>query len=135
MSRSLIRRTLILVGVFALAFVNIPSSRADSSLFLFLKQFFQKQLGPVNLQISPVAQRFPEITAEQKIKWDERIQIRNQWRDQYVVNHKFLDSILVPFNGGDDSSVISVSAGDEGLDPTNPDVAYNPTNQRYFVVW
>jgi len=71
----------------------------------------------------------------EKAAWAERVKQRNDWRQKSVIDTISIDSILRLNQGEDSDHVFTVSDGMEGLDPTNPDVAYDPTNHRYLMVW
>lgn len=71
----------------------------------------------------------------EKAAWIERVKQRNDWRQKSVIDTISIDSILRLNHGEDSDHVFTVSDGMEGLDPTNPDVAYDPTNHRYLMVW
>lgn len=78
----------------------------------------------------------PYVTIDGVVKasWAERIKQRNS-----SIGKNIIDILKDPNfrnNQGERSDhVYVVSNGTEGLDPTNPDVAYDSMNQRYFMVW
>lgn len=79
----------------------------------------------------------PYVTIDgiEKVAWSERIKQRNEWRNKSIIDTVNIDSILRMHHHENADNIFTVSDGIEGLDPTNPDVAYDPVNQKYLVVW
>ncbi|MFO1518583.1 MAG: LamG-like jellyroll fold domain-containing protein [bacterium] len=131
MIRQSFRRFAFLSGVLAVTFGYFPTTQANLNLFSVLKGFFNTSFSSAKQEkVSPLtvvnSQKSMDYT-----KWNERVKNRDAWRAQYVVNHRLIDIL----NNGLNDGVISIASGDPGLDPTNPDVAYDPMNNRYLAVW
>ncbi len=79
----------------------------------------------------------PYVTVDgsQKSSWNDRIKQRNDWKQRNVFENINIDNILRLTNDENADHVFTVSDGNPGLDPTHPDTAYDPMNQRYVVVW
>ena len=130
--RQNLRRVLTLCVSLMIIGGSVEAAESTPNLFLLLKDFFQASIGS-KVFVQPDRFIKPIPSAEQQATWYDRAMARNLWRDHYVVKKDLLDVILD--SNGDASDVIGISAGAAGLDPTNPDVAFDPTNNRYLVVW
>ncbi|MBL7684750.1 MAG: hypothetical protein JNK65_01810, partial [Deltaproteobacteria bacterium] len=122
-------RRLSLTFAFAGTFILNAPAFADTNIFSSLKSFFQTQLKPLSQQkidLSSLALN-PNFNLAQNAQWNERIQKRRWWNDYFRLNP---DVVTQHLNDG-----LTNISGDPGLDPTSPDVAYDPTNNRYLFVW
>lgn len=95
-------------------------------------EVLQQMITPTNPEETK-----PYLTVDgtAKISWAERIKQKNQWRQKSLIEVLPPDAIFRINQGERSDHVFTVSDGMEGLDPTNPDVAYDSVNQRYLMVW
>ncbi len=143
MRKSLIRLFMMVV-IFA---SSISSALAKSSDFYDQLKLYQDYfLKPISQALKPEVladilstknESKPYLTVDgiQKAAWADRMKERDLWRQKNIFESISGSSLLRLGNVANADHVMTISSGDPGLDPTNPDSAYDPVNQRYLVVW
>jgi hypothetical protein len=116
-SYRLIALTSAILLVTGLGFVK--PIKAQSNLFSVLGQFFKKPAAIQTIKLNPIMTQFSPSQAD-LTRWNERIKLRDEWREKLLA---------------DGITGSRIKDLESGLDPTNPDIAYDPTNNRYLVVF